>query len=255
MRLTVEDVAGDGWDGAHPARSFAWTGDAVATLDVLPDGGRLLAPTGLRACGSTRHLRIETRWCDVCEMDSVHLLSFADSGWWGTGVVCTSCGEESGEAGPTVPDDESVDDQLARIAVICADVDRARARRPMTYWEGEFEGAFMYAPCVHELAATPMDRNLYMWMIAHLGGIVKVRLTQEDEARRASRAAAFDSFPDGTILDDYRSDPNPQLSPISMAAKKEDGRWLTQGRVLPEHVRDEFIDGAIWQRTPTSCEA
>lgn len=39
IRLTIEDVAGDGWDGVHPARNFYWS-DApqVASLEVLSTG-------------------------------------------------------------------------------------------------------------------------------------------------------------------------------------------------------------------------
>lgn len=199
----------------------------------------------IAACGSPQHQRFEARFCDTCGFDTVHLLTYSDSGWWGTGVLCSSCGEETGEAGLTPPAEELLDDQVARIGVICAQVDEVACACPMEFWEGELEGGFMYAPCVHELAVSPMDRELYMWMIGHLGGIVKIRLVREAEAR----GAAFDAFPDGTILNDYIRGVRAGGVSISMAAMKVDGRWETQGAVVPECVRDEFVAGRLWARS------
>lgn len=188
----------------------------------------------LIACGSTRHLRRETSECSTCGAATVQLLAFADTAYWGVDRVCMSCGTEFGDA-DVVPESGTLEERLAQIVVKA----ESACECPMVFFEGELDGGFVYAPCVHELARSPMDFEALRWMLQEVGGIVKVGLGMD----RERRGPEFDAFPDGTILDD-----GPY---ITMAALKTDGVWETQGHIGPLEVRSAFMWGRVKLRVAT----
>lgn len=164
----------------------------------------------------------------------MQLLAFADTAYWGVDRVCMSCGTEFGDA-DVVPESGTLEERLAQIVVKA----ESACECPMVFFEGELDGGFMYAPCVHELARAPMDLETLTWMLREVGGIVKVRLGLE----RDRRGLEFDSLPDDTVLDD-----GPY---ITMAARKIKGTWETQGHIGPLEVRSAFMWGRIKPRAVT----